>query len=558
MTQSSIINKESSKTLKLAYIKGGLFLSFLFLIISTFIGCANIQRPGGGPKDSIPPIILSEAPLNFSTNFREKEVILTFDEYIKLTNQFKEFNISPDTETPVQYKVKKKNLVITLPDSLDANTTYTINFGKGLTDYNEGNPIVNYNYVFATGNELDSLSITGSVKNAFTKEFDQKKDENIKVLLIPTSQDSIFGNKKANIYTNVDTAGTFTFNNLREDTYRIYALKEQNNDRIYNGTDEWIGFYKDSLVLSENIVGIDLEISKGYPKDHRTLEPRIDTDGTILLTFNRSLNQPSTKIILPEELDNDKIEHYNLNNDSLRIFIKDMVLDSIQIEIYDNARVVDTALIRVNKNAKYNREIKPILNISNKVDRTKHILLKASAPITMVDKSKIILNEDSVSRRNFQLQKDTLNDQIYHIRYNWRPNKNYELIIQEKAITNSFDDFNKEFKSLFTFDQSDNYGNIEFTVNGLDSTLQYVAELINEQKDKVFDRQILTVEKNKLTYKDFIGGKYSLRIIYDTNRNGRWDPADVYRGIQAENIWYLNKVFSIRANWEQQDVINLQ
>lgn len=546
------------KSLKITYRQITVYTSILFLIILTFFSCANIQRPGGGPKDTIPPVILNESPLNYSKNFKSKEIILTFDEFIKLTNQFKEFNISPDTETPVQYKVKKKNLVITLPDSLDVNTTYTINFGKGLTDYNEGNPIINYNYVFATGEELDSLSISGSVLNAFTKEFDQKKDENIKVLLIPIAQDSIFGKRKANIYTNVDTAGRFQFNNLREDTYRIYALKEQNNDRIYNGTDEWIGFLKDSLVLSKNIENIQLEISKGYPKDYRTLEKKIDTDGSILLTFNKSLHNPSTKIIFPEELNDDKIEKYNYTNDSLRIYIQNTPLDSIKIEITDDHKIIDTTIIRINKNAKFDRNIKPILNITNKVDRIKHITVTAIDPIDNIDKSKILLNEDSISRRNFQLQRDTINNQIFHIRYNWRPNKNYELIIQENAITSPFQDFNKELKSNFTLDQSDNYGNIHFTVNGLDSTGQYIAELINEQKDKVFDRQILNIDNNKIIYKNFPGGKYSLRIIYDTNKNKRWDPADVYKGTQAEHIWYLNKVFTIRANWEQEDTINLE
>src|SRR5690606_21835976 len=175
-------------------------------------------------------------------------------------NQYKEFSIRPDVEDIVDYRVRKKDLIITLSDSLEESTTYISNFGKGLVDYNESNPFIDYNYVFSTGDELDSLSITGSVRNGFTKEFDQKKDENIKILLIPTAQDSIFGKRKANIFTNVDTSGNFKFNNLRENTYRIYALKEQNNDRIFNGNDEWIGFLKDSIQLNKDTSNIQLEI----------------------------------------------------------------------------------------------------------------------------------------------------------------------------------------------------------------------------------------------------------------------------------------------------------
>src|SRR5690606_8021998 len=232
-----------------------------------------------------------------SRNFTTREIVLSFDEFIKLNNQFSEFSISPDVEKQPEYRVRKRNLHITLPDSLEANTTYTINFGKGLVDYNEGNPVENYTYVFATGPELDSLTISGRVSNAYTKVFDEKEDKDVKVLLIPTRQDSIFGAKKANIFTSVDTSGNFQFRNLREDTYRIYALKEQNNDRIYNSPDELLGFLMDSIVLDQDISGIHIEYSKGKPQQHRTIEKKIEKDGTILLTFNQQLDEPKLNII---------------------------------------------------------------------------------------------------------------------------------------------------------------------------------------------------------------------------------------------------------------------
>lgn len=483
--------------------------------------------------------------------------MLRFDEFIKLNNQYKEFSISPDVEDIVDYRVRKKDLIITLPDSLEENTTYTINFGKGLVDFNEGNPFIDYNYVFATGDELDSLSISGSVLNGFTKEFDQKKDENIKVLLIPTSQDSIFGKRKANIFANVDTSGNFKFSNLREDTYRIYALKEQNNDRIFNGNDEWIGFIEDSIYLDRDITGIHLEITKAHPKDFRTLERKFEPTGHILLTFTKPLEDPKTKILFPAELDETKIIRYSELNDSARVYIPKMELDSIKMELSDGDDVLDTILIRTNRNAKFDREVKPILNITNKVDRVRHITLTSASPLENIDKSKILIHEDSVSRRNFQLQRDSANSNLYHIRYNWRAKRDYELTIQEGAMRTRFDDINQESKHRFTLDESDNYGTINFTVNGLDSTMNYIVELIDESKEKVFDKRTVSASNPQINYNNYPGGKYSLRIIYDENNNGRWDPADVYAKKQAENIWYLGKTFTIRANWDQNETIKL-
>ncbi|HLS38687.1 MAG TPA: Ig-like domain-containing domain [Sphingobacterium bovisgrunnientis] len=514
-----------------------------------------MQTPTGGPKDSIPPVILSENPVNFKRNFTDKQIVLEFNEYIKLNNYQKEFSISPDLEKQPDYKVKKKNLIITLPDSLEQNTTYTINFGKGLVDFNEGNPIVNYNYVFATGPELDSLSVSGSVKNAYTKTFDPKEDLSVRVLLIPTRQDSIFGKRKANIFTSVDSSGNFIIKNLREDTYRIYALKEENNDRIYNNPDELIGFLADSIVLKENIEDIKLEYSKGKPKDFRIPERKIQKDSRISIKFNQPLDSPSTRIIFPEDLQKDAYYKYADTNDSLYILLPKMEFDSIKIEVSNRNNILDTTLLRRGKNDKYNRELIPKLNVTNKVDKINHITITSDFPIANIDKEKLILKEDSVSRRNFQLQKDTLNSNLYHVRFNWRPKRNYEFTIQENAITSIFNDTNKELITTVTLDETDNFGDINFIINDLDSNTNYIVQLMDDKKEKVIDNKYIYNTK-ELRYTKFPGGKYILRIIKDLNKNKRWDGADVYNKTQAEPIWYMDKSFTIRANWEQSETIS--
>ncbi|NGM89487.1 hypothetical protein G5B35_19520 [Parapusillimonas sp. SGNA-6] len=182
--------------------------------------------------------------------------------------------------------------------------------------------------------------------------------------------------------------------------------------------------------------------------------------------------------------------------------------------------------------------------------------MTAKEPITSVDKNKIQILEDSVSRRNFQLQQDTANKNLYHIRFNWKPNKNYELVIEEKAILTPFQTFNKELKKTFTFDETDNYGDIIFDINGLEKNVNYIVELIDESKKKTFDSRILRNE-NKISYIKFPGGKYTLRIIKDLNENNRWDGADYKTKTQAEPIWYFDKTFTIRANWEQNEKIDV-
>lgn len=557
MIQYSKKDKSFSYRLKSGLFTKWPFLMIIIIISLSFFQCANMQRPNGGPKDSLPPEILNESPLNLTKNFRSKEIILTFDEYIKITNQQKEFTISPDVETQPLYKIKKKNLHIQLPDSLEANTTYTINFGKGLVDYNEGNPLPNYTYVFATGAQLDSLSITGKVINGYKKNFDYAEDKDVNVILIPTSRDSIFGKKKASYYTSVDSTGNFAFNNLREDEYRIYAIKEQNNDKIFNGQDEWIGFLQDSLVLKENIHNIQLEYTKGKAAILRNLEKKMEKDGSILLTFNRPLTEPNLRIITPADLDANKLVRFNETTDTAKLYLEPKELDSLNIELSEAGKIADTIKFKKPRNLKVERTLEPKFNITNKVDRVRHIELRSAYPLASVDKNKIILNEDSVSRRNFQLQQDSIDKEMYHIRFNWRPNKNYELVLQEKAMMGPFDEFNKESKLQFTLNETENYGDIILTFNGLDIEKHYIVELIDEKKTEIFDRKTL-FGATKLSYVKFPGGKYSLRIIEDSNNNGKWDAGDVYTRRKPEPIWYLDRTFTIRANWEQNENIDVK
>lgn len=534
----------------------GFFLLMLIISLS-FQRCANMQRPTGGPKDSIPPKVLNESPPNLTRNFDAERIVITFDEFVKITNQAKEFSITPEMPTQPIFKIRKKNLVIEMPDSIEANTTYTINLGKGLVDFNESNPILNYTYVFATGEQLDSLTLSGNVTNGYMQGFDYEQDKDVNVILIPTSRDSIFGKKRASIFTTVDSAGNFMFRNLREDAYRIYAIKEQNNDRTYNAPDEWIGFLKDSIYLDRDISGIKLEISQGIPRDFRTMERKLENDGTALLTFNRRIVDPVVRIIDPPQLDEDKILRFSGANDSVRVFLPSIEFDSIKFEIADGQNILDTVQIRKPRNLKLERKLEPQFNITNKVDRVRHLRVTSSTPIADIDKGKIVLLEDSVSRRNFQLQRDSIKQDLYHIRYNWRPKRQYEVTFQEGAITGFFGEKNEEKKLSFTADEDENYGDIHLTFVGLEEGEQYIVELISEDRKRVFDKRILPANRI-MSYVKYSVGKYTIRMIWDQNRNGVWDPADVWTLTFQEPIWYLDRIFTIRANWEQNETVEVQ
>ncbi len=546
-------NKMRSNRLKIAPNGKWVVLLFFVALISLTWQCASIQQPQGGPKDSIPPTILKETPPNLTRNFDAEKIVIEFDEFIKLANPFKEISVSPDLEQPINPRVKRKNIEITLPDSLEENTTYTINFGKSIGDFNEGNPILNYSYVFSTGDIIDSLSISGKVINALTKE----NEKEITVLLIPTRQDSIFGKRKANIFTLTDTAGNFTLRNLREDNYRIYALREENNDRVYNAPGEFIGFLDDSIVLNKDTSGIRLEVSKGIPRDFRLLDRKIEPNGKISFVFNKPLEDAQLTIIHPSGLDGAKQVEYSANRDSATVWVEDLTFDSLKVSISNLGEVLDTITMRRGRNDKYDRDFIITDNLSgSKVNRIEHIRLTATSPVQSIDRNKIILLVDSVPVTNFQLAKDTTAKRGYIIRYNWRPKQDYSLTFEEGAFLGYYGDKNKPVTKTFTMNETENFGNILLKVTVPDTAHQYLIQLTNEKMD-VIHRTIPIRKSTDIPFNNFPGGKYTVRVIYDENNNGKWDAGDVYEARQPERVWYIGKTFIIRANWEQEELLTV-
>lgn len=525
----------------------GISILTILLIISS---CATVQQPMGGPKDETPPKILSIVPENLTRNFDKREIQITFDEFVRLKNEFTEISISPDMDEAPQYKMKKKTLIVTLPDSLEENTTYSINFGNAIADFNEGNELKGFSYVFSTGPEIDSLSISGNVINALTLEAEKE----ITVLLIPTKQDSIFGKKKANIFTQTDSAGNFSLKNLHEGSYRIYGLKETNKDRIYNNPDELIGFLKDSIQLEKDTSGIKIVLFKEIPKDFRVLNRSIDPKGKITILFNKPLENPSLTILNDPTLDLEKITEFTTTKDTAYTWLPKLTFDSLEIEIKDGSKILDTTKLKRNEKDKYDTKIILTDNLNKRlVDKVKNIEITASAPIKEYDKTKIVLTEDSVARANFQITLDTVFKRRAVIKYNWRAKRNYQIKFEEGAFTGFFGEKSALIDQQFTYDETENYGDIVLNIMVPDSNSNYLVQLLNEKDDIIISNSV--DHSQKLNYKNLPGTKFKVRIVYDENKSNRWDTGNVEEKIQPEKIWFWNKILTIRPNWEQEETI---
>lgn len=534
------------------YTNKSIFLLFLFAI-GLIYGCANMRAPEGGPRDKTPPKAINMTPKNLTTNFKADKITIEFDEYFNLQGEFKEFSISPEQEKTPVLKKRQRKLEISFIDSLEKNTTYTLNFGNAIVDANEGNILKNFTYVFSTGPKLDSLSIHGKVINTVTgkPEFDAT------VFILPLSRDTLFGKRKPSIFTSTDSSGNFRLNNLRKDTYKIYALKETAGDKIYQQLTDQVGFLKDPIVLTKNIDTIQLGLFKELATNFRLLDRKLNPDGSLFLSFNQQLVKPELVIIEPKDFSTDKLVRFTKNNDSVKVWLKEMTFDSLKIAIKSDGKALDTVSFSREKKDTYVRanQITDNLILSSQLNPYKPYRLFTNFPVAKIDPSKIKFLEDSIPRTTFTLERDSTDILAATLKYAWNNRVTYNITYGEGTFIDFFGNKSKEFKRTFKLASADDYSTLTLTVEVPEAGNNYVIELLNDKKE-VVARQSIT-KNTKINYINYKTGTYSARAIYDSNKNDKWDTGSLKDQTQPEKIWYIQKELIFRSNFEVRETMSI-
>ncbi len=242
------------------------FLAFLTLLFFSVVGlfsgagCANIVPPQGGPRDSLPPVLLDANPDDSTLNFKGNRITLNFDEYVDLQEVQNNLLFTPTVETVPDVQVRLKTITIRLRDTLDANTTYIFNFGNAIRDYNEGNILRDFTYTFSTGPALDSLELTGNVVMAETGAI----DTTLTIILHKSLVDSAVAKERPRYVTRLDGSGNFRFKNLPAGTFAIYALGEAGLQRRYQ-PNQAFAFADSAVVVTNNTPPVTLYAYKEVP-----------------------------------------------------------------------------------------------------------------------------------------------------------------------------------------------------------------------------------------------------------------------------------------------------
>lgn len=561
--------------------------ALLYLLTLFGLSCANIVAPSGGPRDINAPVLKKSEPLVFSRNVHEKKIALTFSEFIVLKNQADQIVVSPPMKELPEFNIRGKKLIIQLPDSLSKNTTYNISFGEALMDNNEGNILSGFSYVFATGDILDSMSICGKLTDAFTLE----PVKEMFVMLYQNPSDSAPVNSLPLYVTKSAADGSFCLNNITFGSYYVFALSDKNNDMLFNQPAESIAFadsmiasyhipkpdtskiQSDSLEIVETTVPVPFPLRVFLQADtvQKLLRARSDMYGQIQLVYRQAADKLNFYDAAGNELKNNMLFENVPTRDTVLIWLREPVPDTLFFIAENPGFSSDTLNISIKKkpvtskgkgsgkgtaDAQAGFSLNIYSNVGGPVALPYYQMLeiKLNHPLESMDTSKLMLFEkqDSILTRIFpeMFFHDSIVKRQLSIAFPWNTKSEYLLTVYPSAFTDIYGLKNDTSIIAFKISPPENFGNLKLTLKPQLSAQQFVVQLLGENKAIV--QQAISSGDKALLFEHLPPGNYTIRIIHDKNRNGKWDTGDYFRKTQPEKVFIIPAVINIRANWDSE------
>ena len=537
-----------------------------FLIIAAIVSaCATPVPPSGGPKDITPPVVLNYNPVNNSLGLKSKsKVKITFDEYVVLAKLNEQLIVSPPVKKMPEVLIKGKKIEIILPDSLEENTTYNIFFGDAVQNFKENLPIQNFSYSFSTGMYVDSLQISGKVLNAF----DLKPIEGVLVILYKDSCDTVGLYQKPYYVAKSKADGTYRLQNLSAGKYRIFGIKDLNGNYIYDQPDEEIAF-KTELIEPETILSYpdsvpdslrvkprqnNLYLYKEDFKQQAILNSGAFTTNKIQVVTRNPLKQAGFKFLKAENA-----EYFlkpNSNADTSILWIKNVSIDTLFLEVSDGVRVIDTTRIYLSKVKKPDdstllKNFMPIFDSQKQQGFFNPILIEFPLPIKSADFSAVNLIKSTAKEEIPVKVKCVWLDSFPYTKMKieapLEERENYKLFIPIGTFTSIYGNSNDSLRSNFSTTQSRNYGSLKLKITGVNNR-NLIIQLLSGADKVVEERKIST--DTTMIFPYLAGANYKVKAIEDSNNNGVWDKGKYSYGILPEKVFYLKDLINVRTNWD--------
>ena len=585
------------------------------ILLALFIGaclsshsCANTTTaPGGGPKDTIPPVLIKITPPSGATQFPTTggKIALQYNEYT-IVKTATDIQLSPPTRRRPQAKIKGKSIIVTLQDTLRAGQTYTIDFGNALVDNNEGNPAPRLVYTFSTGDVLDSLYFTGTVINSSTLQ----PVKGALVAAYSDQSDSACFNTLPDAVVKTDDWGYFVLRNLKDTVFQIFVYSDKDNDYKYNPDEDEVGFL-DSLYHPTRVINDSVpELHAFDMKD--TIHCNARESMVSLVTFKelqsvqylqnsgRTTERQGFLKFSAADVQINSLEFVGIP-DSAVILQYNPTRDSLDFWINTSYKLDDSLLIRLNylktdstgqlvpvdeslslavkkaeeesrsskdKDQKKQQDTTFKLQVSAQDETVEQlgVRLTGALPFIRVIRDSIVLTETNPkgqqSVKTFRFEQDTSDIRRYII----TPAEallrgyDYELSIPQGTFVNLENLPNEKASAKFKVPQSETLSQLEVHLTGVED--RYIVELTDEKGSKVI-RTYSTDKPGKLMFPYLQAGKYMIRITCDKNRNGYADTGNLLARKQPEVVRFYestpgNKVLEIPESAEIEQTIDLK
>jgi uncharacterized protein (DUF2141 family) len=516
------------------------------LCILVLVSCAKRGSITGGAKDTIAPVLTASFPKNFSTEFKGNTVKLTFNEFIKLKDLRKQLIISPPmkNEPLILPITPSKIITIKINDTLQDNTTYSFNFGQSMADNNEGNPLNQFKYVFSTGKTIDSLAIGGKVKDAYLKDVESF----VSVMLYDVNKnynDSIVYKQTPRYVTNtLDSLKTFRLENLKAGKYLLVAMKDYNSNNKFDPKKDKIGFYKQFISVPNDTL-YELELFKEN-NPFKAFKPTqisgnrlyLGYEGTIKLKESRpAITLKNKGAIVPS------IITQLPKKDSLQVWYRPIKADSLSISITHSKYQKDFTF-KIKDQKKDTLSIKAVQ--SSVLNFRERYALVSATPLTKIDKTKVNLFNKAKQSIPFTTEYDEFYQTLY-LDFKKEEDENYKLSFSKGALTDFYEKSNDSLSVKFSTRTFADYGNLVVNLQNV-KRFPVIVELTNSKGDAI--ATAYTDKNTSLNFNLLDPAKYTLRAIYDDNKNSIYDPGNFLAKQYSEKVIYFSKEVDVRANWD--------
>lgn len=543
----------------------GIHLIFVYVLFTVY-SCAKVVAPGGGTVDSDPPQMTVISAQENATDLKDGEILFRLNEFFTLKNPSVNLFLNPLVDEEIEYKIKGKTLIVKLPEFLRENQTYTLTMNNLIADFHEGNILSNYEFVFSTGSVLDSLGLRGSVTDAATGETLEK----VSVYLFPASADSVFSKRQFAYITQTSAGGIFEFRHLPEGEFRLYALQEKNIDHLYNSPEEKAGFSE--IPVNIKLTAINDTVFSPVTKLEKPLAIFLEKDSTLKILKTAKVRKGYYHIIFNNLVSNISVTPLEAGiadtvfitqpepGDTLSLWVINHKKDVAAFVISSAGHVLDTITIalksaakgsgRSDDNPEFKLKVYEMFN-NSMVHYFNPIIIRSTTPVQEIQPDSIFLisGEDTM-HANLQFVADMPLE--IRIMNEILPGKEYKILFGKGTLKDFYGNQNDTLVFQFHVTDTSYYGKVNITLNNF-SVGCHLIEIAGQFKTYryVFDT---VPQNNSYVFTGIIPGEYSVRVIADSNCNGKWDTGNFKTLKQPEQIIRMQGKILVRSNWETEAI----